>query len=185
MSAIHNIIFIGYSIAAPDAPGGPFGGGAAVNNSDAGDAIWNTPDNVLIDGGGTYSVSSLSAANTTTQYLHVTDFGFFVPDGATITGVEVSFDHIAGFGGGVLQDHTVQLIKGGTRSGDNKADTVTNWPSADTITVYGGASDMWSLTLTPADVNASNFGVAFRVQKTGGSKLVAAQYVTVTVHFTE
>jgi hypothetical protein len=58
----------------------------------------------------------------------------------------------------------VQLIKGGAISGNNKADTVTTYGTSDATITYGGDGDLWGLSLTAADVNASNFGVNFRCQ---------------------
>lgn len=60
-------------------------------------------------------------------------------------------------------DYLVQLIVNGSRTGDNKADTATSWPTSYTNKDYGGETDTWGCSLTPSLVNASNFGVALRV----------------------
>lgn len=39
----------------------------------------------------------------------------------------------------------------------------------ETISVSSRAANLWGLTLTPADVNASDFGVVFSVQEADGS----------------
>ena len=36
-----------------------------------------------------------------------------------------------------------------------------DWSSTEGYKSYGGSSTTWNVSLTPADVNASNFGVAF------------------------
>ena len=59
--------------------------------------------------------------------------------------------------GSEVYDNTVSLVKGGTVSGDNKFNT-TGWTGTLGYTSYGGSSDLWSLSLTAADINASNFG---------------------------
>jgi hypothetical protein len=43
--------------------------------------------------------------------------------------------------------------------GENKADTVTFWLTEYAVRTYGGDSDLWGLTLSPAEVNAVDFGV--------------------------
>lgn len=63
-----------------------------------------------------------------------------------------------------VRDVNVKLVKGGTVSGDNKADTGTDWPSSDTDKTYGGAADLWGVTLTESDVEASDFGVVINAQ---------------------
>ena len=50
----------------------------------------------------------------------------------------------------------MRLVFGGTVQTENKADTVTNWPLADTIATYAG----WATLPTAAQVNNSGFGVA-------------------------
>lgn len=76
------------------------------------------------------------------------------------------------------KDHTVQLIKGGSFVGSNKALTGTVYPtSAANSPIYGSPFDLWGTTLTPTDVNASNFGVAIRSQD---SAALAGQYLKVT-----
>lgn len=133
--------------------------GAGVNNADAGNVAWSNPSRATAADGS--SVSATAKSGNTTQYLQVTNFGFAVPSGMTVTGV-VARVRRAAFAAGA-RDHTIQIIKAGTRSGNNNADTGTDWPtSALTDKDYGGASDLWGLSLTDTDTNASNFGLAVR-----------------------
>ena len=61
-------------------------------------------------------------------------------------------------------DYEVKLIIGGSPTGDNKAKAGA-WPTSDSDTYlsYGGNSDLWGCTLSPAVVNSSDFGVALKV----------------------
>lgn len=54
--------------------------------------------------------------------------------------------------------NSVRLIKGGVISGDDKA--AGSLTSSDASYSFGGAADLWGLSLSEADVEASNFGVA-------------------------
>ena len=58
---------------------------------------------------------------------------------------------------------TIKLIKGGTISGNNKS-TGATIPTTLTTVNYGGTSDLWGLTFSVSDVNASNFGVVFQIE---------------------
>jgi|694.fasta_scaffold00302_31 hypothetical protein len=60
-------------------------------------------------------------------------------------------------------ENTIKLIKGGTISGNNKS-TGATIPSTLTTVSYGGTTDLWGLSFTVTDVNASNFGVVFLVE---------------------
>lgn len=133
-----------------------------------------TTDNSI----GTYDYSSSGSAQTSnniravassliailsgdTYYLKATGFNFNIPSYASICGVQVQMEVRAT---GLLltatvRDNEIRLIKGGIITGDNKAD-FSNWSTTDTYHAYGTASDLWGTILTPADVNAPDFGVA-------------------------
>ena len=151
--------------------------GTGANNADAGNVAWSSPGNITADDG---TRASCTLTGNTSQYLHATNFGLSLPAGATVLGVEVRVQRsVAIFTSS--KDHTIQLIKGGTRSGDNKADTSTNWPTSDTNADYGGPSDLWGLSLSESDVEASNFGVAIRAQNSAsGATRVDAVWIRVT-----
>lgn len=68
----------------------------------------------------------------------------------------------ASFADANLSDEFVYLIKGGSRSGNNKA-TATALPTSEQYVSYGGVSDLWGNTLSVSDVNATNFGFSYAV----------------------
>jgi hypothetical protein len=160
-------------------------GGTAANNADAGDVAWTNASNVLTASDGTYATDG-GLFNNSTQYLHVTNFGFAIPTSAIILGVTA---RLRKFGGNSsnpnIVDHTIQLISGGSRSGSNKADTTTKWQLNSPKTVdYGGATDLWGLMLTPTIINASNFGIAVRAQDpTFGSDTPRVCYVQLDIAY--
>lgn len=134
--------------------------GTGANNADAGTRVWATPGNVTADDAAKASTDAVGAA--TSQYLHATNFGFAIPAGSTIDGIVARVQRSRA-GASAVTDQTIQLIVGGTRSGDNKADTITNWPTSDANVDYGSSSVLWGLTPTVAEVNGSTFGLAVRV----------------------
>ena len=100
------------------------------------------------------------------EYLRATDFDNNVPANATITGIEVEIEkNSTNVGGGDWTgDYSVRLIKGGFMAGADLAHRDTKWPHQpdenSPAAVYGSSTQMWNLSLTPADVNADDFGVA-------------------------
>lgn len=140
----------------------------AANENVSGGAIWQNPANALTDNGSI--ANSDPGSPGTTAYLNITNFGFSLPSGALIDGVVVRIQRSEGNTNVNAVDHTVRLLVGGSRAGDNKADTSTEWPTTDTNKDYGGASDLWGLsgTLTKAVVEASSFGISFRAQRLAG-----------------
>lgn len=91
-----------------------------------------------------------------------------IPSNATINGITVSLERSASGQAGTF-DTEVKLIKNGALAGNDKADTTTRWLLADSTATYGSTTDLWGLTLTPANVQASNFGVSVATKATSGT----------------
>ncbi|MDE2079223.1 MAG: right-handed parallel beta-helix repeat-containing protein [Patescibacteria group bacterium] len=140
---------------------------------------------------GTYSWSFTGTAGTvvlpasdTTKYAKLTGFDFSsIPSDATIDGVAVSVTRHAGSLGAVHDNSLVLVGPAGTST--SEADTSTMWPDTATAATYGGASDTWGLSLTPADVQDTSFGVAVDVTNPDASSHhVYVDSVSVTVYYT-
>ncbi len=150
---------------------------AATDDSATGSVEWLDPVGILALGG--LAASAFGAGNT--HRLQATDFGFSVPVGATITGVTArvtrrSANDRTGF------DVIVKLIKGGSLVGTDNSSPAA-WPITLTGANYGG--DLWGTTLTPADVNASDFGVSIQATNTDTfDPLLVVDAIQVRVNYT-
>ena len=143
-------------------------------NAGAGGSAWQNPNNV-----GTINnyasvdavVSALGIITTTTDYLTVTNLGLTIPSTNTICGVVVTINRrnfsLVTLGSSAATDNSILLVKGGSRVGTDHAATAVSWPTTAATASYGASNDLWGTTLTPTDVNASDFGVAI------SAKLVA------------
>ena len=148
------------------ATAGPSAPGTTADDNAVGTKTWATTSNATVSDDAHSIVNCAAGALETSHYLKCTNFGFSIPSGATIDGVTVAIERKAtGNSGGNLyvRDSTVSLVKGGTVSGANKAVTLTNWTTTDSVASYGGATDLWTLTLADTDINASTFGVVLSV----------------------
>lgn len=160
--------------------------GAGANNSDAGSAAWANVTNITVASDVAYASASVPPANGTSQYLHGTALGLavLIPDGATPVGVEAAVRRRSGWNemGG---DHTIQLLKGGARGGDNKS-LGALWSNTEVTSYYGGAADLWGLSLSRADVVSPDFGLAARVISTrpSGNNSIRIHYMQIKVHYT-
>jgi hypothetical protein len=159
---------------------GPSSPTTAINNSDLGIAVWNNPTNCLASDDA-YAVANLPAPDWT-MLLEATGFGFSIPGGATINGVLVEIERHCDSAS--VKDREVQLLLTGVQQGNDKADTVTTWPGTDAYAGYGGSSDTWGATLTPAIVNDSTFGVRLQAQSFGMNDAARVDHIRVTVWYT-
>src|SRR5215467_12445707 len=165
------------------------GTGASVST---GNTPWTNPSNISANDG-VFAVApvaqgSPSPNSSTSDDLRGTNCGFSIPVGSTINGIQVDIfekrDNAGGafFGSGA--DASVKIIKGGTKQGNEKAAN-TNWLNAGSLFTYGGSSDLWGLSWTPADINASNFGCSLSaVDNTGLGINLDVDFMQVTVFFT-
>lgn len=122
---------------------------------------WNSPGNALLSDFSFTSAFSASPADT--AELNAQDLaGTPVPVGATIAGVEVSIERTVSNINGAI-DKVIQLVVGGTPTGSNRS-LGAFWTLVPQTVTFGGASDLWGLSLSAAQINATNFG--FIVQAT-------------------
>ena len=170
------------SAAAGSQSAGPnFAGAGADDASNGGNLAWSNTSNITAQDI-SYADSNISAGQKT-HYLTATNFGFSVPSGATIDGVVVTVNKEVSLGTAV--DSSVKLIKNGVIGGNDKADTVTDWPaSSATNTFYGASSDLWGLSLTSSDVNTSNFGVAIAASNSSGTPDPSIDDIKIKVYYT-
>jgi len=121
---------------------------------------WTLLSNVLAEDGTGTGLLQVEVYDLT-DTIEVTNFGFSFPGDPTwIWGVEARVK--AYKTGNTVNDDDVKLIVGGSVTGDAKdVPTAVNDSTYDWIT-YGGQTDQWGLSLTSAQVEASDFG--FKVQ---------------------
>lgn len=149
------------------------GGATGSNDNSAGSIAWSNPTNISSEDL-TYA-SATQSGTSVTNYLKALTYGGAIPSNGSILGVKVEVikSRTGGTTGGV-RDSVVSLVKGGTISGANKATSVLWKTDTDDAIYYGGATDLWSLSLTSSDINDTNFGFVFAsVGSTAGTDRVA------------
>jgi hypothetical protein len=149
---------------------GSYKGSTFVNDNLIGNVVFSNPANALNQDGirAVASVNMSLLGSAQTNYLEVTDFGFSIPASATICGITAEVRKKAtGINvSNYVTDNRVKLVVNGAVSGSDKSKN-THWTTSDVTETYGSSSDLWGLTLTPAKVNSSNFGIAISADFTG------------------
>lgn len=138
------------------------GGNTFASDNTLGVVSITNPSNAQLSDD-TYATSVLLITQVS-NYLKVTNFLFGVPSDATITGVTLSVEK-SGNTLNATVDSSVRLVKGGVISGNDKA-SASLWSTSDAVATYGSSTDLWGLTLTPADVNSSSFGFVINASAT-------------------
>lgn len=149
------------------------------------DNDWTNAVNVGANDGSEATITAATYdANDISFQLRARNLGFTIPTGSTITGITVEIEKRDQAIGAAV-DNRVQLTDAsGTLVGDNKADTVTDWPTAATIITYGGSSDTWNASPTVAMVNDPDFGVTLSVKATAANTDIFVDFIRVTITYT-
>lgn len=142
-----------------------------ANYDDGTGDAWTNASNLFADDAA-YSVNKIAVAQTDTQLIYTSGFGFTIPSGATILGIELRIEKSRSNNNHTFDDRTVRLFDNtGVPLGSNKQDNV-NWPTTGSAPVdYGSPSDLWGATWTPAIVNATSFGAGIATVWNNGSGL--------------
>ncbi|MEI7422898.1 MAG: tandem-95 repeat protein, partial [Prolixibacteraceae bacterium] len=171
----------------------PSGGSGSVGHNFAGTAAssgsnysWSNPNNAKANEPNSWTTQTITGKSSP-AYLNLTKFFTTIPTNSTINGIEVIVDrHYTTTGNRTIRDKYIYLIKAGTAVGNNKALSSTNWPLTNDATVtYGSPTDLWGSTWLPSDINATDFGVAIRTQRSGssGDPTAYVDYATIKVYY--
>lgn len=155
--------------------------GTITNNAAVGSLGWSNLLNGVSSDNSYISCGSLLGilASAQTNYIQASGFGFAIPSTATICGIEARVERNAAglLIGSSVTDKNVYLMKAGVAVGTNHASGA-GWTGSDATAVYGSNSDLWGTTWTPAQINASNFGLDFSAQLNAG---LASLFLTANV----
>ena len=162
---------------------GPNSAVAFSNDTTVGAFGWVNPGNAAASDNNKASLTLFSAGNIT-YYLKSLDYFGSVPSTATIDGLLYEAEIAATGASGNTVDNSVKSVKGGSIGGAEKASGA-NWPTGDTYRGYGGSSDLWGQTWTPADINSSTFGFVHSAKAVGGGpQTPTIDHVRATVYYT-
>lgn len=156
---------------------GPFIVGTGAVDASFGNFAWAVPENITTEDG---NFSSFGTASTNTmRYLKGTNAGFSVPSNATITGIKAEFKRSRS---GTVTDLRVRIVKNGV-IGTTDLSLGALWPTTLTWDSFGGDGQLWGEIWTPADINASTFGVVISAT-INAFATIQVDAVRLTVYYT-
>lgn len=167
--------------------------GTLTDDNTAGTETWSNPSNASSSNNSYATASPNTTGSDETHYLKVTNFGFSVPAGSTINGVMVGIERKCNKNSAsdFTIDQELKLVVGGSITGNDLSSgggsfaSADKWPTSDTTYYYGGGGELWGLSLSSTDVNASNFGCAFRCEIENDAAIVASvDAITMTIFYT-
>lgn len=166
---------------------------AVTVDTSTGTVGWNSPTSVTGASDGVYSSYGGAMGTVTSHYLKASDFGFSIPSSATINGIAAEIltnAHTASEipGEPYGNETTVKIVNSsGNIGGSSQMNLslgrtfITDTPTTFT---YGGSSSLLGESWTPADINQSNFGIAFSCTKAGVSSSLKVDSFKITISYT-
>lgn len=157
--------------------------GTGANGTGGGSDSWSAPGNITASDD-TYA--TISNPGFISKDLECTNFGFAIPAGATIDGIEVNMERYKSAGS--INDSSVKLLNADGAGGETSVDRETGlaWLGIEGVVTFGGSTDNWGETWTPAKINSSSFGLRFQCQGFSifGNDVGLVDHVEITVYYT-
>lgn len=140
---------------------------------------WTNPNNSTVS-------DNVYSTLTYPSNLSSTQFGFSIPEGSTINGVEVQVErYINNWYSSYADSMACLIINGAPNYNSNRAVLWTYWSRfTEETKVFGGPTDLWGMTLTPADINNGGFGFLLSPVKSGSGVTAFVDYIGMTVYYT-
>jgi cysteine-rich repeat protein len=154
---------------------GPNSPASVVNDGSFGSVAWALPAQAATSNNLYAGVTPLG---TPSQYLRASGFGFAVPVGAVIDGIEVDVERVSS--GGTIFDARARIVKGGVIGATDRSIAGT-WATMDTVVTYGSTADLWGETWTAADINSPAFG--FVISVSDGVDAAGVDAISITVFY--
>lgn len=140
--------------------------GTVIDATGVGTVAWTEPGNARAADGSYATATHAESETKETHYLKATNFGFGIPATATVRGILVGVSRKSGSSFPQIpaaHDARARIVQGGViKEAQDKA-LETPWDRNLQTQYYGGASDLWGQTWTPAQINSSEFGFALAV----------------------
>lgn len=155
--------------------------GTGSNYDDGADYEWEYPERIQLDD--TLWAYCNVGMLKYSQRLRAQNFGFSLPSGATVTNVSFSYERVASEAS-TFKEYNIAMLDASGTAGTNKADTSTYWSTTHEVITKSGDGSYWGISLSPALVNDTDFGLQIKVKTDrSGTDYAAVNYVSCTVTY--
>ena len=145
---------------------------------------WANPGNITALDGSYATATCVNSSDTISDFLYGSGYGFAIPLGSTIQGILVkAYVKSSGSGTPTVNDAGgVYLSKSGAPVGATRQN-LNLWPATTAPQIYGGPTDLWGTTWSPADINAFGFGPLISAYVLGVGTVAYVDYISITVYY--
>lgn len=152
-------------------------------------STWNSASEAKSEDGKFATVALASPYTCFQSYCYYsrnlisTDFSFAIPSSATILGIKAEVKGKADSLNSI-NDTIVQLTKNGGTTGSANRGTLSSIDSLNKYYTYGGTTDLWGFSWTPAEINSVAFGLILSYKnKSSKGGVVNIDNIRITVTY--
>lgn len=159
--------------------------GAQFTNDGTG-AAWVNPSNAQTSNSVYTTVTAARRMVVDSGGLVCSHFDFSIPAGSVIDGIKLELQRKYAGGGGSVTDLGVSLTKDASSPTGSTSDS-NAWTTSLAYYTWGGPTDLWGETWTPAEINDDGFGSINSATVGAGALASCVAYidhVRITVYYT-
>jgi hypothetical protein len=156
--------------------------GTVANDTNIGSVAWVNPTNAQGACDATNATVNLNAGDATiSNYLKATNFGFALPSGSTIDGIETVI-RIQASANNQFPTLNTRIVTSGTVQTTSTVGGVSQVSSSLADYTFGGPTELYGQSLTESIVENSGFGIAIYI--TGDADDYYVDCFAMTVYYT-
>jgi len=146
---------------------------------------WTSPGNITADDA-TRALSGNAGTQAITNYLRASNFGFALPAGATIDGIQVRAQRHAATSSMIRDNESSLFNASGIPTGaDITGGGGAYWSNiADTVVTFGGASTLFGLTPSESDVEDVDWGWGMSAEDQNGFVSMYCDLMEMKIYYT-
>ena len=165
---------------------GPLSPLIAIDDAGIGTVTWTDPDYAQLPGEDDSGQATVTLQSQASHYLKATNFGFSIPTGRTILGIECEYRttyHVnSGSAGSITRSS--RIVKGGAIGTTAPSPSFTTQQDNLQYSSSGSSSYLWGETWTAEDINAADFGTTVRfVEGSGANITFSVDHIRITVTY--
>lgn len=130
------------------------------------DVAWLNPGRITANDN-SFATADVWAGTPESEYLRASNFGFAIPTGATIDGIEARASRKEVSAAADVSDYRVRVVRADGTVGSTDKAAAGEWPTTEAYATYGGPTDLWGETPGESDIEDVDWGWVLAVQASG------------------
>jgi hypothetical protein len=143
---------------------------------------WNNVSNATASDDTYVTLVTTDGVDNISYYLEASNFGFNIPVGATIDGIEFRVE-CKSTSVNTLDEGKIVDGEGTLLAANDRGDASIN--TTEKYIYFGGSTELWGASWDYTDINSSSFGCAILDRIIFGDQTISVDHIQIKVYYTE